>query len=164
MKYPKDFGYMSIIETIADVDNTFLSRRELTCNFTGLGGKLKKLEAVEMITKKFKLDGKVVIPMGLKNHVGKPLITGIFFVYDDEALAKRQVNPTIFSRLEKTKAKLAEAETAKEVKEDAPAKDAEVKEDAPAKDAEVKEDAPAKDAEVKEDAPAKESKKVEKTE
>jgi len=151
MKYPKDFGYMSIIETIADVDNTFLSRRELTCNFTGLGGKLKKLEAVEMITKEFKLDGKVVIPMGLKNHVGKPLITGIFYVYDDEALAKRQVNPTIFSRLEKTKAKLAEAETAKEVKEDAPAKDAEVKEDAPAK-------------EVKEDAPAKESKNVEKTE
>ena len=143
MKYPKDFGYMSIIETIADVDNSFLSRRELTCNFTGLGGKLKKLEAVEMITKEFKLDDKVVIPMGLKNHVGKPLITGIFYVYDDEALAKRQVNPTIFSRLEKTKAKLAEAETAKE-------------------DAEVK-DAPAKDAEVK-DAPAKESKNVEKTE
>ncbi len=155
MKYPKDFGYMSIIETIADVDNTFLSRRELTCNFTGLGGKLKKLEAVEMITKEFKLDGKVVIPMGLKNHVGKPLITGIFYVYDDEALAKRQINPTIFSRLEKTKAKLAEAET---TTEDAPAK--EVKEDAPAK--EVKEDAPAK--EVKEDAPAKESKNVEKTE
>ena len=125
MKYPKDFGYMSIIETIADIDNTFLSRRELTCNFTGLGGKLKKLEAVEMITKKFKLDGKVVIPMGLKNHVGKPLITGTFYVYDDEALAKRQINPTIFSRLERTKAKLAEAATT----EEAPAKDTEVKEE-----------------------------------
>ena len=125
MKYPKDFGYMSIIETIADIDNTFLSRRELTCNFTGLGGKLKKLEAVEMITKKFKLDGKVVIPMGLKNHVGKPLITGTFYVYDDEALAKRQINPTIFSRLERTKTKLAEAETT----EEAPAKDTEVKEE-----------------------------------
>ncbi|MEK0346056.1 MAG: hypothetical protein QQN65_04380 [Nitrosopumilus sp.] len=116
---------MSIIETIADIDNTFLSRRELTCNFTGLGGKLKKLEALEMITKKFKLDGKVVIPMGLKNHVGKPLITGTFYVYDDEALAKRQINPTIFSRLERTKTKLAEAETT----EEAPAKDTEVKEE-----------------------------------
>ncbi len=60
MKYPKDFGYMSIIETITDVENTFLSRREITCNFAGLGGKLKKLEAVDMITKEFKLDGKVV--------------------------------------------------------------------------------------------------------
>ncbi len=157
MKYPKDFGYMSIIETITDVDNAFLSRRELTCNFTGLGGKLKKLEAVEMITKKFKLDGKVVIPMGLKNHVGKPLITGTFYVYDDEELAKRQINPTIFSRLEKTKAKLAEAVT-----EESPAKDAEVKdkEESPAKDAEVKdkEESPAKDAEVKVDESTKESK------
>ncbi|MEK0338806.1 MAG: hypothetical protein QQN45_02045 [Nitrosopumilus sp.] len=139
---------MSIIETIADIDNTFLSRRELTCNFTGLGGKLKKLEALEMITKKFKLDGKVVIPMGLKNHVGKPLITGTFYVYDDEALAKRQINPTIFSRLERTKAKLAEAETTEE---------------APAKDTEVKEEAPAKDTEVKEEESTKKSKNEEKT-
>jgi len=160
MKYPKDFGYMSIIETIADVDNTFLSRRELTCNFTGLGGKLKKMEAVEMITKKFKLDGKVVIPMGLKNHIGKPLITGTFYVYDDEGLAKRQINPTIFSRLEKTKAKLAEAEKATEeaVTEEKPAEDAEKK---PAEDAEVKaEKKPAEDAEVKaEKKPAEEPKK-----
>ena len=159
MKYPKDFGYMSIIETIADIDNTFLSRRELTCNFTGLGGKLKKLEAVEMITKKFKLDGKVVIPMGLKNHVGKPLITGTFYVYDDEALAKRQINPTIFSRLERTKTKLAEAETTEET----PAKDTEVKEEESAKDTEVKEEAPAKDTEVKEEESTKESKNEEKT-
>ncbi len=152
---------MSIIEAITDVDNTFLSRRELTCNFTGLGGKLKKMEAVEMVTKKFKLDGKVVIPMGLKNHVGKPLITGIFYVYDDEGLAKKQINPTIFSRLEKTKAKLAEAEkTAEEApSEEKPAKDAEVKaDDAPA------EEKPAKDAEVKaDDAPAEESKEEEKS-
>jgi len=80
MKYTKDFGYMSIIETITDVDNTFLSRREITCNFAGLGGKLKKLEAVDMITKEFKLDGKVVIPIGLKTQVGKPMVTGTFYV------------------------------------------------------------------------------------
>ena len=108
MKYPKDFGYMSIIKTVTDVDNTFLSRRELTCDFTGLGGKLKKLEAVDMITKEFKLDGKIIIPMRLKTHVGKLMVTGTFYVYDDEGLAKKHVNPTIFSRLEKTKTKLAE--------------------------------------------------------
>ena len=32
-----------------------------------------------------------------------------FYVYEDEVLAKKHVNPTIFSRLEKTKAKQAEA-------------------------------------------------------
>ena len=112
MKYPKDFGYMSIIQTIADVDNTFLSRREITCNFAGLGGKLKSIEAADMITKEFKLDGKVVIPIRLKTQVGKSSVTGIFYIYNDEALAKKHINPTIFSRLEKTKAKIAEAEAA----------------------------------------------------
>jgi ribosomal protein S24E len=138
---------MSIIETITDVNNAFLSRRELTCNFAGLGGKLKSLEAADMITKEFKLDGKVVIPMRLKTQVGKSLITGTFYVYDDEVLAKKHINPTIFSRIEKTKAKIAEAE--------AVAKEAE----AVAKEAE----AVAKGAEAVE-APAEETKKEEKTE
>ncbi len=106
---------MSIIETVSDVNNTFLSRRELTCNFAGLGGKLKKLESIDMITKQFKLDGKIVIPIKLQNHVGKPLITGTFYVYDDEKLAKEQVNPIIFSRLEKAK------KPAEEKKEEKPA-------------------------------------------
>ena len=103
---------MSIIETITDVDNTFLSRRELTCNFAGLSGKLKKLEAVDMINKEFKLEGKIIIPIRLRTQVGKPTITGTFFVYNDEELAKKHINPTIFTRLDKTKAKLAEIEAA----------------------------------------------------
>jgi len=103
---------MSIIQTLSDVNNTFLSRRELTCNFAGVGGKLKTMEATDMVTKEFKLDGKVVIPMRLKTHVGMSKVTGIFYVYDDEGLAKKHINPTIFSRLEKTKAKVDEAEKA----------------------------------------------------
>jgi len=75
---------MSLIETVSDVNNTFLSRRELTCNFAGLGGKLKKIEAIDMISKEFKLDGKVIIPIKLQTHAGKPLITGTFYVYDDD--------------------------------------------------------------------------------
>jgi ribosomal protein S24E len=105
---------MSLIQTISDINNTFLSRREITCNFTGLAGKLKKLEAVDMITKEFSLGEKVIIPIRLKNHSGKSTITGTFFVYDDEGLAKKHINPTIFSRLEKLKAKLAEAEKVEE--------------------------------------------------
>ena len=143
---------MSMIETITDVDNSFLSRRELTCNFAGLGGKLKKLEAVDMVTKEFKLDGKVVIPMRLKTQVGKPVVTGIFYVYEDEALAKKHVNPTIFSRLDKAKAKIAEAAAEEAKKEEAPV------EEKPA------EEAP-KEAEVKaEEKPAEEAPKEEKTE
>ena len=94
---------MSMIETLSDEKNSFLSRREITCDFKGLGGKLKKLEAIEMITKEFKLDGKIVIPMKLENYTGQPKITGTFYIYDDEKLAREHVNPIIFERLEKAK-------------------------------------------------------------
>ena len=112
---------MSMIETLSDEKNSFLSRREIICDFKGLGGKLKKLEAVEMITKEFKLDGKIVIPMKLQNHTGQPKIMGIFYVYDDEKLARKHVSPVIFDRLDKAKSpkeekkdeKSADAEPAK---------------------------------------------------
>lgn len=134
MKYEEDFPYMSIIETISDVNNTFLSRRELTCNFAGLSGRLKKLEAVDMIKNEFNLGEKVIIPMRIQNHSGKSITTGTFFVYDDEVLAKKHVNPTIFSRLEKAQAKQAEAQKA----EEAPAEEAAATE-APAEEAPAEE-------------------------
>jgi ribosomal protein S24E len=144
---------MSMIETITDVNNTFLSRRELTCDFRGLGGKLKSLEAVDMVTKEFKLDGKVVIPMRLKTQVGKPVVTGTFYVYEDEGLAKKHINPTIFSRLEKTKAKIAEEEAKEVPAEEAKEVPAEEAKEVPAEEAK---EVP---AEVKvDDAPAKEEK------
>jgi len=108
---------MSMIETLSDENNSFLSRREIICDIKGLGGKLKKLEAVEMITKEFKLDGKIVIPMKLQNHTDQPKITGIFYVYDDEKLAREHVNPIIFDRLDKAK-------SPKEEKKDEKAADA----------------------------------------
>jgi len=132
MNNREDFGYMSLIEAVSDVDNTFLSRREITCNFVGLAGKLKKLEAVDMISKEFKLDGKVIIPISMKNHSGKPLITGTFYVYDDENLARTHVNPVIFKRLEKAKSAGKQKEEAKEEAVEAPAAEAgkEAKEEA----------------------------------
>ena len=109
---------MSMIETLSDEKNSFLSRREIICDFKGLGGKLKKLEAVEMVTKEFKLDGKIVIPIKLQNYTGQPKIMGIFYVYDDEKLAREHVDPTIFARLDKAK-------SPKEEKKDEKAADAE---------------------------------------
>ena len=128
-----------MIETLSDEKNSFLSRREIICDFKGLGGKLKKLEAVEMITKEFKLDGKIVIPMKLQNHTGQPKITGIFYVYDDEKLAREHVNPIIFDRLDKAKSpkeekkdeKAADAEPAKADAEPAKADAEPAKADAP---------------------------------
>lgn len=117
------------IETVNDVDNTFLSRRELTCKFAGLGGKLKKSEAVDMITKEFKLDGKIVIPIKMKNEVGRNTTSGTFYVYEDETLAKKHVNPTIFARLEKAKKKEEEASAKEEEKKESETKAEEASEE-----------------------------------
>ena len=94
---------MSMIETKSDVQNKLLLRREITCTFKGLGGKLKKLEAIDMVSKQFNLDGKVVVPIRLKNENGRPIISGTFYVYDDEKLARAHVKPAIFKRLDKAK-------------------------------------------------------------
>ncbi len=164
MNNREDFGYMSLIEAVSDVDNTFLSRREITCNFVGLGGKLKKLEAVEMISKEFKLDGKVIIPISMKNHSGKPLITGTFYVYDDENLAKAHVNPVIFKRLEKAK---SAGEQKEEVKEEAAEPGKKTKEEAAEPGKKTKEEAAEPGKKTKEEAaeaPAAETKAEEKPE
>ncbi len=67
-----------------------------------------------MIKKEFKLEGKFIIPIKMKNHTGRPSVIGTFYVYEDENLAKKQINPVIFKRLEKAK---TAAEKPPEVKE-----------------------------------------------
>ena len=120
---------MSMIETVSDVENSFLSRREITCNFRGLGGRLKRKEAIDMITKEFSLSKKTVIAINMKNQTGRPNVTAMFYVYDSEELAKKQVNPTVFERLEKQAKKDGEASEAeapaKEEVAEAPAKEEE---------------------------------------
>ncbi len=137
---------MSMIETVSDVENSFLSRREITCNFQGLGGKLKRKEAVEMITKEFNLADKTVIAINMQNQTGRPNVTGMFYVYDSEELAKKQVNPTVFERLEKQAKKDAEEAAA-----EAPAEEAAA--EAPAEEAAA--EAPAEEAAA--EAPAEEA-------
>jgi ribosomal protein S24E len=101
---------MSMIEVTRDVKNPLLSRREITCNFKGLSGRLKKLEAADMISKKFNLEGKIVIPVLLKNENGRPIVSGSFYIYEDEKLAKEHLKTAVFARIEKAKGSAAKAE------------------------------------------------------
>ena len=114
---------MSMIEVTRDVNTPLLSRREITCNFKGLAGRLKRLEAAEMISKQFNLEGKTVIPINLKNDTGRPLLSGTFYVYDDENLAREHLKAAVFKRLEKAKPEPSKAEgenpPAEEKKEEA---------------------------------------------
>ena len=99
-----------MIEVTRDVKNPLLSRREITCNFKGLCGRLMKLEAVDMFSMKFNLDGKIVIPILLKNETGRPVVSGSFYVYEDEKLAKEHLKAAVFARIEKAKGAAAKPE------------------------------------------------------
>ena len=157
---------MSMVETIRDVKNNLLSRREITCTFKGLAGKLKKLEAIDIVSKQYNLDGKVIVPIMLKNDTGRPMISGTFYVYDDEKLAHAHLKPAIFKRLEKAKGggekpegEAKEAAPDKEIKEkpaekkEAPAEKKEVQ--AEKKEAKTPEKKEAKETEDKKEKPAK---------
>jgi ribosomal protein S24E len=151
---------MSMIEVISDVKNSLLARRELTCTFRGLAGKLKKPEAVDMVSKQFNLDGKVVVPIILKNETGRPMVSGTFYIYDDEKLARQHLKPAIFSRLEKAKGggEKVEGET-KEVPTKKPEGKKEVKEHKESK--EPKKEAKEPETKAGEPKEAKEPKKEE---
>ncbi|MGI0081853.1 MAG: hypothetical protein ACREAG_00920 [Nitrosopumilaceae archaeon] len=147
MNYQEDLEYMSMIETVRDVKNNLLSRREITCTFKGLGGKLKKLEAIDMISKQFKLDGKIIVPIMLKNETGRPMTSGTFYIYDDEKTAKAHIKPAIFKRLEKAK---GGGEKTKGETKEAPAEKKEAKEPEEKKEKPVKKEAePAKEKPAK---------------
>ncbi len=103
---------MSMIEVTRDVKNPLLARREITCTFKGLAGKVKRMEAAEMVSKQFNLEGKTVIPINLKNDTGRPLLSATFYVYDDEKLAREHLKAAVFKRLEKAKPAPAEGEVA----------------------------------------------------
>ena len=94
---------MSLLTTVSDRENELLSRREIVCDFAGLGGKLKKLEAIEMVRKQYELKDKTILPIRLRTHTGRVNVTGTFYVYEDDDTAKQHVDPKIFSRLERAK-------------------------------------------------------------
>ena len=146
-----------LVEKVSESDNRFLSRKEVVCGFAGLGGRLGRLEAAEMVSKELGFEGKTVIPVRLSTRVGMPHATGTFYVYDDAELAKRHVGPTILSRIERSRAAAKEAAGAEDGlarAEDGAAADAEAGAGGDAADG--AEDGAAADAGAPADAAAKE--------
>jgi ribosomal protein S24E len=139
---------MSMIEITRDVKNNLLSRREITCTFKGLAGKMKKIEAVDMVSKQFNLDGKVIVPIKLQNETGRPVVSGTFYIYDDEKLARMHVKPAIFARQDKAKGSGEKENESKEAPVEKPEEKKEAKE--PKKEKESKKEIESKEKPEKE--------------
>ena len=84
---------MSALEivTLEDRKNSLLNRREVKALFRGAAGKIKRTEAAEKIASQLNVDKKQVIPVNLICETGMTDVRAVFYVYDDEKDAAKQL-------------------------------------------------------------------------
>lgn len=79
------------VVTLEDRRNSLLNRREVKALFRGAAGKIKRTEAAEKIASQLSVDKKQVIPVNLICHTGMTDVHAVFYVYDDEKEAAKQL-------------------------------------------------------------------------
>ncbi len=82
-----------------DENNVLLNRREVACIFKDMGGKLSRADAIKMLKEELNID-KMIIPIKISGESGKRDVKGLFYIYDDETIAKKYLPEYIFKRLE----------------------------------------------------------------
>lgn len=68
-----------------------MNRREVKALFKGAAGKIKRTEAAEKIASQLNVDKKQVIPVNLICKTGMTEVHAVFYVYDDEKEAAKQL-------------------------------------------------------------------------
>jgi small subunit ribosomal protein S24e len=76
---------------LEDRKNSLLNRREVTALFRGAAGKIKRTEAAEKIANQLNVNLKQVIPINLVCQTGMIDVHAVFYVYEDEEKAARQL-------------------------------------------------------------------------
>ena len=79
------------IVTLEDRKNSLLNRREVKALFRGAAGKIKRVEAAEKIAGQLNVNKKQVIPVNLICATGMTDVHAVFYVYDDEKDAAKQL-------------------------------------------------------------------------
>lgn len=76
---------------VEDRKNSLLGRREVKAVFKGAAGKLKKTEAAEQLAGQLGVDKNNVIPINLLCETGMIDVHATFYIYENEAEAKKQL-------------------------------------------------------------------------
>ena len=74
-----------------DRRNSLLNRREVKALFRGAAGKIKRTEAVEKMANQLSVDKKQIIPINIICETGMTDVHAVFYVYDDEKEAGKQL-------------------------------------------------------------------------
>lgn len=79
------------IAMLEDRKNSLLNRREVKAIFRGASGKINRIEAAKKIANQLNVDKERVLPINLRCQTGMVDVYAIFYVYDDEHEAARQL-------------------------------------------------------------------------
>ena len=79
------------VVTLEDRKNSLLNRREVKALFKGAAGKIKRTEAAEKIASQLNVDKKQVVPVTLVCATGMTDVHAVFYVYEDEKEATKQL-------------------------------------------------------------------------
>jgi len=72
-------------------DNTLLGRREIRSVFKNAAGRVKRVDAVDMVAKQLNVDRKAIIPINMKCETGKSDIYATMYIYNSDEDAKKQL-------------------------------------------------------------------------
>ena len=76
---------------LEDRPNSLLNRHEVKVIFKNSAGRIKRVEAAELIAHERNIDKKLVIPIGMKSGKGKTDVRALFYVYADENETKKHL-------------------------------------------------------------------------
>lgn len=87
------------LKTILDEENKLLRRREVKVLFSQSAGKLTRTDALKAVAEALKVDLNKLYLISLKCKSGTRDVEGIFYVYQKEEDARKQLPPHIFLRM-----------------------------------------------------------------
>lgn len=86
------------IEVTSDIENKLLGRREVECVFRGTSGSLSRSNAAQAVSKQMKASDKKVYTVLLKGAYGTMDLKGVFYIYNDDEAAKKDLQTYVLKR------------------------------------------------------------------
>lgn len=72
-------------------NNALLNRREIKTLFKNSAGRVKRVDAANIIANQLNVDRNVIIPINMKCETGKSDIYATMYIYNNEEDAKKQL-------------------------------------------------------------------------
>jgi ribosomal protein S24E len=89
---------MSIV-IIEEKHNPLLNRIEVKCKINGKNGNLKRGDAAKLLAEALNYSNRFIVPISMQGEHGKNDLKCLFYVYEDENTARKQLPKYIIARL-----------------------------------------------------------------